>query len=156
MGLFFRSLATAAAGANFTAEKPSWICYFAGVVVSPKFAQGALAQERDARQAEMWGKLMSKLCPPIALALGLFAAALPPPALAQATGSESPQQNVRSSQQYEQLLCTNKAFQAKRIAQECGPLQGSPFYDNCVASFDCKRSATDSQFRQAPPSETIR
>ena len=36
-----------------------------------------------------------------------------------------------------QLVCTNPSFRAKRIAQECGPLQGSQFYDSCVASFQC-------------------
>ena len=51
--------------------------------------------------------------------------------------NETPDQNVRASQQYQQLTCTNAAFRAKRIAQECGPLQGSQFYDSCVASFDC-------------------
>ena len=70
--------------------------------------------------------------------------------------NETPQQNVRESQQYEQLLCTNAAFRAKRITQECGPLQGSEFYDNCVASFNCNRQPTDSNFRKAPPSETTK
>ncbi len=59
------------------------------------------------------------------------------PALAQQQGDA--QQNVRSSEQYEQLLCTNPKFRATRIAKECGPLQGSEFYDNCVHTFDCHR-----------------
>lgn len=49
------------------------------------------------------------------------------------------QQNVRQSEQYEQLLCTNPKFRATRIAKECGPLQGSQFYDNCVHTFDCHK-----------------
>lgn len=68
-------------------------------------------------------------------------------------GNETPQQNVRSSQQYDQLTCTNKAFRASRIAKECGPLQGSQFYDSCVASFSCDRQPSAADWRKAPPSE---
>jgi len=68
--------------------------------------------------------------------------------------SESSEQNVRESAQYEQLLCTNAAFRNKRIAQECGPLQGSQFYDSCVASFQC--GAQHRRSNRPPPSETIR
>jgi hypothetical protein len=75
---------------------------------------------------------------------------------AQPRGDESAQQNVRESQQYEQLLCTNPSFRAKRIAQECGPLRGSQFYTNCVASFNCNRQPSGANWRQAPPSERIR
>jgi hypothetical protein len=76
-------------------------------------------------------------------------------AWAQSAGDESPQQNVRESAQYERLLCTNPGFRAQRIAKECGPLQGSQFYDSCVASFNCQHPASDANWRQAPPSETI-
>jgi hypothetical protein len=90
----------------------------------------------------------------------LFAAALAggaPGASAQtAAVNETPEQNVRSSQQYQQLTCTNKAFRAHRIEKECGPLQGSQFYDSCVASFDCDKQPSASNWRKAPPSETIR
>ncbi len=81
-------------------------------------------------------------------------------ALAQSPASqpaeETPQQNVRASQQYQQLLCTNAAFRAHRIEKECGPLQGSQFYDSCVASFNCDKQPSDANWRQAPPSETIK
>ena len=87
-------------------------------------------------------------------AAGLIAAAAT--AAAQAPANQTADQNVRASQQYESLLCTNPAFRAKRIAQECGPLQGSQFYDSCAASFDCKRQPTATHWRQAPPSETIK
>jgi hypothetical protein len=92
----------------------------------------------------------------MAFAATLIAAGAAGPACAQ--GNETPQQNVRQSDQYEQLLCTNPAFRARRIAQECGSLQGSQFYDSCVASFDCKagRRASGSHYRQAPPSETVK
>ncbi len=76
-------------------------------------------------------------------------------ALAQNLGNESAAQNVQESQQYERLLCTNPSFRANRIAKECGPLQGSQFYERCVASFQCgARRGRASQ--KAPPSETIR
>ena len=77
-------------------------------------------------------------------------------ARAQMGPPEGAQQNVRQSQQYEQLLCTNPSFRAKRIAQECGPLQGSQFYESCVASFQCGGPQRQVHSRQAPPSETIR
>ena len=71
-------------------------------------------------------------------------------------GNETPQQNVRSSEQYQQLTCTNKAFRATRIAKECGPLQGSQFYDSCVASFSCDKQPSAANWNKAPPSETIK
>ena len=89
----------------------------------------------------------------------LFAAALicaASAALAQSSGNETPQQNVKSSDQYQKLVCTNKAFRAHRIEKECGPLQGSQFYDGCVASFDCSKQPSDTNWRQAPPSETVK
>lgn len=70
--------------------------------------------------------------------------------------NETPQQNVRASQQYQQLTCTNAKFRATRIAKECGPLQGSQFYDSCVASFNCNQQPSDANWNKAPPSETIR
>lgn len=87
-------------------------------------------------------------------AAGLVAAA--GTAWAQSPAGEGAQQNVHQSQQYEQLLCSNPGFRAKRIAQECGPLQGSQFYSNCVASFQCNAPHRAPHWRHAPPSETIR
>jgi len=86
-------------------------------------------------------------------AAGIVAAAT---VAAQAPANQTADQNVRASQQYESLLCTNPAFRAKRIAQECGPLQGSQFYDSCVASLNCKAQTQATHWRQAPPSETIK
>jgi len=79
-------------------------------------------------------------------------------ALAQtpAAHDETPQQNVKASQQYQQLLCSNPKFRQTRIDKECGPLQGSQFYDSCVASFNCDKQPSDANWRQAPPSETIK
>ena len=93
-----------------------------------------------------------------AIGFAVFLAAGAGSALAQkATGVDTPQRNVRESQQYDQLTCSNPAFRAKRIAQECGPLQGSEFYDGCVASFNCGGGQpSGANWRHAPPSQTIR
>ncbi len=87
-------------------------------------------------------------------AAGLIAAA--GTAWAQSDGNEGAAQNVQQSRQYESLLCSNPGFRAKRIAQECGPLQGSQFYNSCVASFNCSKQPSAGNWRHAPPSETIR
>ncbi len=61
---------------------------------------------------------------------------------------------MRASQQFEQLLCTNPKFRATRIAKECGPMQGSQFYDDCVHSFDCHRGPQpEGNPKGVPPSE---
>ena len=83
---------------------------------------------------------------------GLIAAAAP--SAAQAPTNQSAEQNVRASQQYENLLCTNPAFRAKRIAQECGPVTDPQLHQSCVASLQC--GATHRRSNRAPPSETIR
>jgi hypothetical protein len=98
---------------------------------------------------------MTKRYAPILFALALAGAA--GSAAAQTSGmNETPEQNVRSSRQYQQLTCTNKAFRAHRIEKECGPLQGSQFYDSCVASFSCEREPSAADWRKAPPSQTVR
>lgn len=86
------------------------------------------------------------------VAAGVIAAA--GPALAQARANQSAEQNVRESQQYERLLCTNPAFRAKRIARECGPVTDPQLHQSCIASFQCGAQRRGSQ--KAPPSETIR
>ena len=97
---------------------------------------------------------MAKRCAPIVFAVTLIGLATG--ASAQTTGNESPDQNVKASQQYQQLTCTSKAFRAHRIEKECGPLQGSDLYASCVASFDCDKQPTGADWRKAPASETIR
>lgn len=91
---------------------------------------------------------------PLVFALALAGAAAG--AAAQTAAPETPDQNVRSSQQYQQLTCTNKGFRDNRIAKECGPLQGSQFYDSCVASFGCDKQPSGANWRNAPPSETTK
>lgn len=89
------------------------------------------------------------------LLLGTAGGALAQGSPAQ-TAAETPQQNVRASQQYQQLTCSNAKFRATRIAKECGPLQGSQFYDSCVASFNCDKQPSAANWNKAPPSETIK
>ena len=96
---------------------------------------------------------MSRGCASIVFAV-LLAAVMGVSARARA--DETPQQNVKASQQYQQLTCTNAAFRATRIAKECGPLQGSQFYDSCVASFNCSNPPSGANWRQTPPSETTK
>ena len=93
----------------------------------------------------------------IAVALAVAAPAVVVPVWAQPApaGDLQAQQNVRESQQYEQLACKNPKFRATRIAKECGPLQGSSFYDNCVASFDCGKGQAPVNAKGTPPSENI-
>ncbi|HWB50667.1 MAG TPA: hypothetical protein VG651_16280 [Stellaceae bacterium] len=101
---------------------------------------------------------MAKSCVPVlfaALLLGSAGGAFAQGGT-QAGGNETPQQNVRASQQYQQLLCSNPGFRKTRIAKECGPLQGSQFYDSCVASFSCDKQPSASNWRKAPPSETVK
>ena|ERR1700676_153092 len=76
-------------------------------------------------------------------------------ALAQSRPDESAEQNVRSSHQYESLLCNNPGFRAKRIAQECGTVSDPELHQSCVASFECG-GPPRRRSQKAPPSETIR
>ena len=76
-------------------------------------------------------------------------------ASAQSRPPESAQQNVRESEQYEALLCSNAAFRNKRIAQECGPITDPQLHQNCVASFQCN-APPRRHSNKAPPSEKIR
>ena len=89
------------------------------------------------------------------VAAGLVASA--GAAWAQTAGHETAEQNVRASQQYEALVCSNPAFRAKRIAQECGPITDPQLHESCMASFQCGSGGPSARhWRRAPPSETIR
>jgi hypothetical protein len=72
--------------------------------------------------------------------------------------SESAQENVRESEQYEKLLCSNAAFRAKRIKQECDSITDPQMHESCVASFQCGAGGPQQRRRsnKPPPSETIR
>ncbi|HVC53564.1 MAG TPA: hypothetical protein VND87_16210 [Stellaceae bacterium] len=88
------------------------------------------------------------------MTIALLLAAAVPKAQAQGPGDPQAQQNVRQSEQYQHLVCANAAFRARRIAQECGPLQGSEMYQGCVASFNCGNQAPVNP-NAIPPSEKI-
>ena len=93
---------------------------------------------------------------PVVFALALVSAVAAASAQSPSPGNETPQQNVKESQQYDQLTCSNPAFRAHRIEKECGPLQGTQFYDSCVASFNCTKQPSAANWRKAPPSETTK
>jgi hypothetical protein len=79
------------------------------------------------------------------------------PASAQSPGNETATQNVRESQQYEQLVCSNPAFRERRMREECGPITDPQLHQNCEASFECgSGSPTGRNFRGAPTSERTR
>jgi hypothetical protein len=84
-------------------------------------------------------------------------AAAASPVSAQPAGNASAAQNVRESQQYEQLVCTNPAFRERRMREECGPIADPQMRQNCLASFNCGPGGTTGQnFRGAPSSERMR
>jgi hypothetical protein len=79
------------------------------------------------------------------------------PASAQSPGNDSASQNVRESQQYEQLVCSNPAFRERRMREECGPISDPQLRQNCEASFNCGPGGpTGGNFRGAPTSERVR
>jgi hypothetical protein len=92
----------------------------------------------------------------LALAAGFSAFLLTPLAQAASPGNESAEQNVRESQQYDRAVCSNPAFRAKRMAQECGPITDPQLHESCVATFDCGKGVAAPNWRKAPASERIR
>jgi hypothetical protein len=79
------------------------------------------------------------------------------PASAQSAGNESAAQNVRESQQYEQLVCSNLAFRERRMREECGPITDPQLRQSCLASFNCGPGAPSGQhWRGDPTSEQVR
>jgi hypothetical protein len=63
----------------------------------------------------------------VALAIPASAQNIPPDPGAAA--------NVRQSEQYEQVLRNNPSFRAKRIQEECGPINDPQLHQQCVDSF---------------------
>lgn len=91
------------------------------------------------------------------LVLAGWIAAAASPTAAQRAGNESAAQNVRESQQYEQLVCSNPAFRERRMREECGPITDPQLHQNCLASFNCGPGGpTGQNFRGAPSSERVR
>src|SRR5258708_487275 len=72
-------------------------------------------------------------------------------------GGESAEQKVLASQEYVSPVCSEAAFRAKRVQQECGPITDPELHQSCLATFDCGGGAPRARnWRKAPPSETIR
>ena len=67
----------------------------------------------------------------IALLLFLFAG----PASGQSPPDPGAAANVRQSGQYEKALQGNSSYRAKRIKQECGPINDPQLHQQCVDSF---------------------
>jgi hypothetical protein len=63
----------------------------------------------------------------IAVALPASAQGIPPDPGAAA--------NVKQSEQYEQVLHSNPSFRAKRMKEECGPINDPQLHQQCVDSF---------------------
>jgi hypothetical protein len=88
--------------------------------------------------------------------LALIGAA-PGPASAQSGAPETAAQNVRQSQQCEQLVCSNPAFRERRMREECGPINDAQLRQSCLASFDCGSGAPQGHnWRSPPASERVR
>jgi len=51
-------------------------------------------------------------------------------------GNWSAKQNVADSDRYEKLVHTSPAFRAARIKKECGSMNESDLYQQCVQSFN--------------------
>jgi hypothetical protein len=105
----------------------------------------------------MWSKFWPSLGAVLLIAAGASAQAPPsaPPTSAPPAASpqqESAQQNVKESEQYEKLLCSNPAFRKTRIEKECGPIDDPQLHQQCVDSFQCG-AHTPVHPRQTPTSE---
>ncbi len=56
--------------------------------------------------------------------------------------------NVRQSGQYEQALHSNSSFRAKRIKQECGPINDPQLHQQCVDSFSSEGASSSTKHHQ--------
>lgn len=79
----------------------------------------------------------------LASLLTLASTAWVAPASAQSLQEESAR-NQRTSADYQAAIRTNPSFRAKRIEQECGPIEDAALKRDCLATFGL-----------APPSPTL-
>ena len=94
---------------------------------------------------------------PAWLVIAGWIAVAAPPASAQSAGNETAAQNVRQSQIYDQLVCTNPSFREQRMRIECGSITDPQLHQSCLASFNCGPGGpTGQNWRGAPPSELAR
>jgi hypothetical protein len=91
--------------------------------------EGRFPQQQQSRRREMSRDLPIALVTAglIALAIPAWAQNIPPDPGAAA--------NVRQSEQYEQVLHSNPSFRAKRMQEECGPINDPQLHQQCVDSF---------------------
>jgi hypothetical protein len=68
------------------------------------------------------------------VAAGLIAFALPASAQ-NIPPDQGAAANVKQSEQYEQVLHSNPSFRAKRMKEECGPINDPQLHQQCVESF---------------------
>ena len=77
---------------------------------------------------------MSKHLKIMLVAAALIACALPAGAQ-KLPADQGAAANVRQSEQYEQVLHSNPSFRAKRMQEECGPINDPQLHQQCVDSF---------------------
>ena len=70
------------------------------------------------------------------------------PSSAQTPSDPGAAANVRQSGQYEQTLRSNSGFRAKRIQQECGPINDPQLHQQCVDSFGNAGTSSSAKHRQ--------
>ena len=78
---------------------------------------------------------MSKDLRIMLVAAALIAIALPASAQQKLPPDQGAAANVRQSEQYEQVLHSNPSFRAKRMKEECGPINDPQLHQQCVESF---------------------
>jgi hypothetical protein len=89
--------------------------------------------------------MSSRLSAILAAAVALVLAA---PATAQIPPDPGAAANVRQSEQYEQVLRSNPSFRAKRMQEECGPINDPQLHQQCVASFAADQAPRATRKRQ--------
>jgi hypothetical protein len=78
---------------------------------------------------------MSKNIRIMLVAAALIAVAVPASAQQKIPPDPGAAANVRQSEQYEQVLHSNPGFRAKRMQEECGPINDPQLHQQCVDSF---------------------
>ena len=58
--------------------------------------------------------------------------------------------NVKQSEQYEQAVHGNSGFRAKRMKEECGPINDPELHQQCVASFGGESAPRKSKKTSTP------
>jgi hypothetical protein len=69
------------------------------------------------------------------IAAALIAFTLPASAQQKIPPDPGAVANVKQSEQYEQVLHGNPSFRAKRMQEECGPINDPQLHQQCVDSF---------------------